>query len=151
LRGAAGLRGLGDPIASGGRDTEVSPQREKRAECSGIVGMKNLFKTTFRGGVADIGGLEIPLNGVPEGHRHYVAIRPEDIVVGREVSANQQEKAFPATVTAVFSQGFTYELHVRAGNLTFKALVTKKSLVHLGVREGIDVLISFDPDSVHSL
>jgi len=40
---------------------------------------------------------------------------------------------------------------VKAGNVTFKALVTKKSLVDLGVREGLDVFVSFDTVSVHSL
>jgi molybdate/tungstate transport system ATP-binding protein len=119
------------------------------AAAAEFVGMKNLFKATFRGEVADIGGLEIRLNGLPEGDRRYVAIRPEDIVVRRELSAGKQESAFSATVTAVFSQGFTYEVHVSAGTHTFKALVTKKSLMEVGIREGLPVFVSFDPGSVH--
>jgi hypothetical protein len=49
----------------------------------------------------------------------------------------------------VTSQGFTYEVHVKTGEVTFKALVTKKALVGLEVREGLDLFVSFDAVSVH--
>ena len=123
--------------------------RPASAAAAEFVGMKNLFKATFRGGVADIGGLEIRLNGLPEGDYRYVAIRPEDIVIRRGLSADKQESGFPGTVAAVFSQGFTYEVHVNAGIHIFKALVTRKSLMEMGIRENLSVFVSFDSGSIH--
>jgi hypothetical protein len=57
------------------------------------------------------GHLDEPLDG---GDLRYVAIRPEDILVGREAPDGMQENVFPGIVAAVFCQGFTYEVHVRA-------------------------------------
>ncbi len=125
-------------------------QRPASCSVADFVGMKNLFEAKFQDGVADLHGIIIRMNQAPEKHHRYVAIRPEDITVARNSLPSMHENTFPGLVTAITSQGFTYEVHVKAGNVTFKALVTKKSLVDLGLREGLDVLVSFDPVSVHS-
>lgn len=123
--------------------------RPASAAAAEFVGMKNLFEATIRKGKAEFGGLEFRLNRQPAGDRRYVAIRPEDILVGRESPDGTQENVFPGTVTAVLSQGFTYEIHVSAGTLTLKALVTKRQLVDASIREGLPVFVSFRCDSIH--
>jgi molybdate/tungstate transport system ATP-binding protein len=125
-------------------------QRPSSCSVADFVGMKNLFEATFQDGAAEVSGIKIRLNQSPETHHRYVAIRPEDITVARNSLPSTQENTFSGLVTAVTSQGFTYEVHVKAGNVAFKALVTKKSLVDLGLREGIDVFVSFDPVCVHT-
>jgi len=125
-------------------------QRPCSCSVADFVGMKNLFEAEFQDGVADVYGLKIRIKEPADKPHGYVAIRPEDIDVSRNPLPSMLENTFSGLVTAVTSQGFTYEVHVKAGNVTFKALVTKKSLVDLGLREGIDVLVSFDPVSVHS-
>jgi len=57
---------------------------------------------------------------------------------------------FAGTVSAVANQGFAYEVQVKTGDLILKSLVTKKSLVDMELREGLDVSISFYPSAVHT-
>lgn len=126
-------------------------QRPASTAVAEFVGMKNLFEATFQNGSASVQGTQILLARQPDSPHRHVAIRPEDITVSQESLSLNRGNAFRGVVSAVADQGFTYEVHVRAGDLTFKALVTKKSLVALGLREGLDVFISFDPASVHTL
>jgi len=125
-------------------------QRPCSCSVADFVGMKNLFEARFQDGVADVHGIKIRMNKAPETHHRYVAIRPEDITVERNPLPSTHQNTFPAVVTAITSQGFTYEVHAAAEKVTFKALVTKKSLVNKEIREGLEVFISFDPVSVHS-
>jgi len=115
-----------------------------------FVGMKNLFQASFQNGSASIRGHHVLLRRQPDHHHRHVAIRPEAITVGKAPFSPNRENTFPGVVSAIASQGFTYEVHIRTGALTFKALVTQKSLLDLGLREGLEVFISFDPASVHT-
>lgn len=125
-------------------------QRPSSVAVAEFVGMKNLFEASFQNGSALIRGRRVLLGGKPAiGHRH-VAIRPEDVTLTRDAVSPDRENVFAGVVSVVADQGFTYEVHVRTGDLTFKALVTKKSLLDLGLREGLEVFISFDPSSIHT-
>jgi len=115
-----------------------------------FVGMKNLFEASFQNGNASIQGLQILLSRPPGNHHRHVAIRPEDVVVSKDCFSLNLENTFPGIVSAVIGHGFTYEVKVKRADLIFKALVTKKSLVELGLREGLEVFISFEPASVHT-
>jgi len=125
-------------------------QRPVSCSVADFVGMKNLFEATFQNGAAEVSGIKIQLNQAPEAHHRYIAIRPEDITVAGNSLSSMPENTFPGLVTSLTSHGFTYEVHVKAGTVTFKALVTKKRLVNREIREGLEVLVSFDPASVHS-
>jgi molybdate/tungstate transport system ATP-binding protein len=124
--------------------------RPKSIAVAEFVGMKNLFEASFQNGAASIQGHRVLITRHPDHHHRHVAIRPEDITVSRDSLSPNPENTFPAVVSAIAGQGFTYEVHVKSGDLTFKALVTKKSYVDLGLREGLDVFISLDPASVHT-
>jgi molybdate/tungstate transport system ATP-binding protein len=115
-----------------------------------FVGMKNFFEASFQNGAAFIQGRLVLLDRQPDHHHRHAAIRPEDITVSTDSFSSSRENTFPGVVSAVASQGFTYEVHVKTGGIIFKALVTKKSLVDLALREGLDVFISFDPAAVHT-
>ena len=124
-------------------------QRPCSCSVADFVGMKNLFEAEFQGGVADVHGIKIRIKDPTEKPQGYVAIRPEDIDLATNPFVSSHVNSFPGSVTAVTSQGFTYEVHVKTGEVTFKALVTKKALVGLGLREGLDLFVSFDAVSVH--
>ena len=126
-------------------------QRPTSTAVAEFVGMKNLFEASFQNGAVTVQGNQVLLARQPDSHHRHVAIRPEDITVSQDSLSLNRENRFSGVVSAVADQGFTYEVHVKTGDLTFKALVTKKSLVALGLREGLDVFISFDPASVHTL
>jgi molybdate/tungstate transport system ATP-binding protein len=125
-------------------------QRPSSSSVADFVGMKNLFEAGFKDGAAEVQGIKIRLNKAPEKHHRYVAIRPEDIDLSMSPVSSNHDNAFAALVTSVTSQGFTYEVHATAQSVTFKALVTKKSLVDKEIREGLPVFVSFEPASVHT-
>ena len=145
-RGAVIHRGAIEQVGSI-RDIFQRPASVAVAE---FVGMKNLFEASFQNGTASVPGHRVLLARQPAPHHRHVAIRPEDITVGKDSVSMNRGNTLSGVVSAVADQGFTYEVHVRTGVLTFKAMVTKKSLVDLGIREGLDVFISFDPASVHT-
>jgi len=126
-------------------------QRPCSCSVADFVGMKNLFEAKFEDGAAEVSGIKIRLSQAPKTHHRYIAIRPEDITVETNRLPSTHQNTFTAVVTGISSQGFTYEVDIKAGTVTFKALVTKKSLVNKEIREGLEVSISFDPASVHSL
>lgn len=114
-----------------------------------FVGMKNLFRAEFRGMKALVSDLEIQLGVKPINSHGYIAIRPEDIVLSREVVSSSMRNSFAGSVSAVIDQGFYYEVHVQAGEVTLKSLITKTSLMELGLRETAPVFISFKAAAVH--
>jgi len=115
-----------------------------------FVGMKNLFEASFKNSTASIRGHQVLLNRPADSHHRHVAIRPEDVNISRDSFPLNRENTFPGIVSAVVSHGFTYEVDVKTEALIFKALVTTKSLVEAGLREGLEVFISFKPASVHT-
>jgi molybdate/tungstate transport system ATP-binding protein len=124
--------------------------RPKSIAVAEFVGMKNLFEASSQNGVPFVQGHQIQLKSRPDARHRHVAIRPEDIEVTRDSFSSNRVNTLPGFVSTVIGHGFTYEVHVKSGDLTFKALVTKKSFVDLGLREGLPVCISFDPASVHT-
>ena len=125
-------------------------QRPSSTFVADFVGMKNLFAARFKGTKAVVHSLEIELGREPANSNGYIAIRPEDIVISREAIASSMRNSFKAGVTGIFDQGFYYEVHVRAGEVTFKSLITKRSVFELQLREGNDVFVSFKSTAIHN-
>ena len=125
-------------------------QRPTSTFVADFVGMKNLFAAQFKGTRAHVKNLEIELGREPANSHGYTAIRPEDIVLSREVLSSSMRNSFRGVVTGIFDQGFYYEIQVRAGAVTFKSLVTKKSVFELELHEGTDVFVSFKSTAIHT-
>jgi molybdate/tungstate transport system ATP-binding protein len=126
-------------------------QRPASTFVADFIGMKNLFPARFEGTKALIGHLEVESGrALPNGEGH-IAIRPEDIVLSNERIASSMRNQFIGKVTGIFDQGFYYEVHVLADPVTFKSLVTKRSLFEMGIREGLEVFLSFKSTSIHTL
>jgi len=115
-----------------------------------FVGMKNLFRAEFRETRALVSNLEIELGIEPINSHGYIAIRPEDIVISREAFSSSMRNLFPGSVTTIIDQGFCYEVHVQSGEVSFKSLITKSSLIELELRETTEVFISFKATAIHS-
>ena len=143
-------------VMSNGRIEQVGTiedifQRPASTFVADFVGMKNLFTARFNGTRAFIGNLEIESAGpLPKGYGH-IAIRPEDIVLGTERIASSMRNQFLGRVTGIFDQGFYYEVHVLADAFTFKSLLTKRSLFEMGIREGMEIFLSFKASALHTL
>ena len=116
-----------------------------------FVGMKNLFPARFEGTKARIGQLEVESGKTVTNGEGHIAIRPEDIVLSTERVASSMRNQFVGKVTGIFDQGFYYEVHVLVDSITFKSLVTKRSLFEMGIREGLEVFLSFKSTAIHTL
>jgi len=126
-------------------------QRPGSTFVAGFVGMRNLFAAEFRGTKAITHNLEIELGKEPTNSHGYIAIRPEDIVISKEELFSSMRNSFRGTVAGVVDQGFYYEVHVRVGRVTFRSLITKRSLFELDIHEGIEVVLSFKSTAIHTL
>jgi molybdate/tungstate transport system ATP-binding protein len=118
-----------------------------------FVGMKNLFPARFKGTKAFVGHLEVESGRTLPNREGYIAIRPEDIAISSEkiTSNSNMSNQFVGRVTEIFDRGFYYEVHLVADHLTFKSLVSKRSFFEVGIREGIELFLSFKPTGIHTL
>jgi len=114
-----------------------------------FVGMKNLFKASFRGIYAMVSGLKIETGRAVDPSSRYLAVRPEDIVISREKFSSSMRNNYSGIVTKINNQGFYYEIDVRIKDVSFKGLITKGALIELGLEEGIPVYVSFKASAVH--
>jgi len=152
---AISLAGRG-AVMNNGRIEQVGTiedifQRPVSTFVADFVGMKNLFAARFKGTKALIGRLELETERpLPNGEGH-IAIRPEDIVLSTERTASSMRNQFPGRVTGIFDLGFYYEVHVLADAVTFKALLTKRSLFEMGIREGVEIFLYFKATALHTL
>jgi len=112
--------------------------------------MKNLFEAQFQDSTAYVRGHRISLSSGSGDMHRYLAIRSEDITVNTKPFFPSPVNTFPGVVSTVANCGFTYEVHVRSGALTFVSLITRKVLVDMQLKEGLDVLVSFEDSGVHT-
>lgn len=115
-----------------------------------FVGMKNIFNARFNGAQISLGGLEIKLDKIPGNGPGHIAIRPEDVEVGKKASGSNTENVFQGRIVGIFDQGFTYEVHIQAGRMVFKSLVTQRDLFQLALQEGQEVFVAFKAAAVHA-
>jgi len=115
-----------------------------------FVGMKNVFPATFNGTKALASNLEFEIARKPTNSHGYIAIRPEDIVISNKRFTSSMRNSFRGIVTGMFDQGFSYEVHINVGDITFKSLITKGSLFELGIHEGVEIFLSFKATAVHN-
>jgi molybdate/tungstate transport system ATP-binding protein len=125
-------------------------QKPRSTFVADFVGMKNLFAAQYKGTKAIVDDVEIELGRELSNTHGYIAIRPEDIVISRKSLTSSMRNSFRGKVTGVIDQGFSYEVHVQVGQISFKSLITKRSLVELDIHEGSEVMLSFKSAAIHN-
>ena len=125
-------------------------QKPRSTFVADFVGMKNLFAAQYKGTKAIVDDVEIELGREISNTHGYIAIRPEDIVISRKSLTSSMRNSFRGKVTGVIDQGFSYEVHVQVGQISFKSLITKRSLVELDIHEGSEVMLSFKSAAIHN-
>lgn len=126
-------------------------QRPASTFVAEFVGMKNLFPARFGGTKALIGNLEVESGRALPNGEGYIAIRPEEIILSNEGFATSTKNQFIGEVVGIFDQGLYCEVYVLSGTVTFKSLVTKRSLFEMGISEGLKLFLSFESTAVHTL
>jgi len=114
-----------------------------------FVGMKNVFRADFNGARAMLGGLELRLSRSPVGHKEYIAIRPEDVLIGMESSSIDDPNAFHGELCERIDRGLYHEVSIRKESLIFKAVLTKRDFFALDLQERADVGVTIDPSAIH--
>ena len=115
-----------------------------------FVGMKNVFHAIFKGRKALVNNVKIELAKELKQKQAYIAIRPEDIVISKKPLASSMRNSFKGIVTGIFDKGFTYEIHIKVKDVTFKSIITKRSLFRLEIKEGIEIYLSFKASAIHN-
>ena len=114
-----------------------------------FVGMKNLFEASFHETYAVVSGLKIEIGRIVDPSSHYLAVRPEDIIISREKFSSSMRNNYSGIITQIDNQGFYYEIAVQTKDVSFKGLITMGALIELGLEEGIPVYVSFKASAVH--
>jgi molybdate/tungstate transport system ATP-binding protein len=125
-------------------------QKPRSTFVADFVGMKNLFAAQYKGTKAIIDNVEIELGRELPNTHGYIAIRPEDIVISRKSLTSSMRNSFRGKVAGVLDQGFSYEVHIQVGQVFFKSLITKRSLVELDIHEGSEVVLSCKSTAIHN-
>jgi molybdate/tungstate transport system ATP-binding protein len=137
-------------ILQAGRIEDIF-QRPNTAFVADFVGMKNIFKSEFMGTRAKVGEkLTIEMGRNPANAHGFVAVRPEDIVLSKKPVDSSMRNSFKGTVSKVLDQGFYYDVHVLAGDVVFRSLITKAALIDLHIQEGLEVFVSFKSTAIHN-
>jgi molybdate/tungstate transport system ATP-binding protein len=104
-----------------------------------FVGMKNLYEASFHETYAVVSGLKIEIGRIVDPSSHYLAVRPEDIIISREKFSSSMRNNYSGIITQIDNQGFYYEIAVQTKDVSFKGLITKGALIELALEEGIPV------------
>ena len=123
------------------------PQSDFVAE---FVGMKNLWPASFDNCTATVKDLKIHLVDPNPGNWKSVAIRPENIRLGFNQSESTGTNTFQAVVRGCLDVGPYSEVLVETEGVPFWVFVTKSALLEMGLTQGTNVCIAFDPASVHA-
>jgi tungstate transport system ATP-binding protein len=127
----------------------------KNKEVARFVGIENILEGTITGkeeGIAtiDVSGVPIQaLTTLETGERVCGCVRPEDITIhlshAKRISALN---VFEGTIEKIVGAGPINEVSVDCG-IPLKVFVTWKSSDELGLREGLEVRLSFKASAVH--
>jgi molybdopterin-binding protein len=117
-----------------------------------FVGARNVFEGSVRGkedGVTkvEIEGLEIETLTELTGRVH-VSLRPEDILISTRPLRSSARNSFKGEVARILDKGPTVYVMVRVPP-DFVCLITKRSFEEMGLREGVQVYITFKASAVH--
>jgi molybdate/tungstate transport system ATP-binding protein len=114
-----------------------------------FVGMKNIFPAFSSNGFVKFGGLSCPLPPGSDREFRHVALRPEDIRLGREGDFPPGQMTCRGEIIRIMQLGFVHEVSVRCGEVEFKTCLDRKTLHQSGIQEGEPVEVAFDPADLH--
>jgi molybdate/tungstate transport system ATP-binding protein len=114
-----------------------------------FMGIKNVFHASFKDKTAQVHNLELRLQSLPVENKRYVAIRPEDIMITRNVAFGNDINAFQSKVLGVTDRGPYYEVSVQTDDVIFSVMLSKNDFFKLELQKGIDIHLSIQPSAIH--
>ena len=114
-----------------------------------FMGIKNVFHASFKDTTARVHDLELHLQSPPGENNRYVAIRPEDIIIGRNGAFGNDKNAFQSKVSGVTDRGPYYEVSARTGDVIFRVMLSKNDFFKLELQKGKDIHLSIRSSDIH--
>ena len=124
-------------------------QRPSTPFVAEFVGMKNIFPAVFDRGTAFIHELALKVEAAPAKGQGHVAIRPEDIIIRKEVFSEDGINLFEAEVLHIIQRGPYYEVSARAGGIVFQTMLSKSEVIEMTVKEARDVYLAIRTSDIH--
>ncbi|MBN2141293.1 MAG: ABC transporter ATP-binding protein [Desulfovibrionaceae bacterium] len=113
-----------------------------------FVGMKNILPAVCGPDGVRVGDLTFRTAGRCSGPAH-LAVRPEDIVLGREDLAGRYANCFQGRVRSVYPEGLGAGLEVLVGDLAFRVHASQRRVLENGLDRGTEVWLAFPEDCLH--
>jgi len=144
----------GGAVMSKGRIEQVAEieeifQKPASEFVAKFVGIKNLFRASFRGSQARLDGLQLETGRRLPEREGYLSIRPEEIVLSRQAFSSSMRNTIRGKVDLIRQVGLSLEITIRCERLIFQVLITRGALLELGLKEGEEVYLSFKATSIH--
>jgi molybdate/tungstate transport system ATP-binding protein len=131
-----------------GKTDEVF-QRPSTPFVAEFVGMKNVFEADFQGDKALFGTLEIDLAEPVNGAKHFIAVRPEDVVISREALSSAAYLSFKGEIQRVVDNGPYYDVFIAVKDTVFQAFTTKSALIDTPLVSGQGVFLNMKRSHFH--
>jgi len=116
-----------------------------------FLGVTNIFRgeSSVENGMAsiDVNGLRVTSADNREG-QVYLSIRPEDILVSLKPFESSARNSFQGSVADISDAGIIVRITVDVG-VPFVAAITRHSFLDMGLKQGMDVFLTFKAIDVH--
>ncbi len=100
-------------------------------------------------GCVRIGDVYLQCESKADGETCYLAFRPEEVLLGNEVSHTDRKNSFQATVKGITVGGFYARIILEYCDLELNALVPRKVIGNGEIELGTNVCAAISPQSLH--
>lgn len=114
-----------------------------------FTGMRNVFPSHYRDGHIEFCGLKISCPA-EETHPTLVGLRPEDLIVRRNVTFPDTYQVLRGRLLGISPAGFQYEARIQAGGQELMGIVDHRTLLESHLTPGDEVMAGFDPALLHT-
>jgi len=115
-----------------------------------FVGMKNIFPSAFKNSTAIVDKIKVKLETPTGTGKHYIAIRPEDIMIRNKKFSENGMNIFQGRIAAIADHGPYCEVSAIIGKTALSAFLSKGDLISMDLTQKKDVHIAFPPSAVHT-
>jgi len=117
-----------------------------------FVGMTNVFPATYQPDGCSFAGHSVTgLDALPAWKTGYVALRPEDAVVGTMADFPDDWHVISGTVERFEREGFTWTATIQCGDVLVTAIVDRHMVLNRGLSTGSEVAVGFAGKHLHHM
>jgi|Deesub1362A_J573_1020465.scaffolds.fasta_scaffold02028_5 molybdate/tungstate transport system ATP-binding protein len=127
------------------REVFSTPKSEDVAR---FLGYENIIEGEARGRTFYVNGIKLELPKEAKG-RIRIGLRPEDIILSKKVLESSARNVLKMRVTAIEDLGSVVKVEVESSGIELRAIITRSSLLELGISEGDEIYAVFKSSAIH--